>query len=359
MAKLPATSMKSLDRYVISFGSLTKIKGFSFKDFEDRAEALELQNPGQGYQLAYQETMTDMFRKILDRHSRYEENVPTLNEFLQYYDDILMKGYFAERKAQKIGGDIKMTANGRKLETFESFKNVMNEHPATSVVNKVNNKFASGEFTLDNTRDMAKAKTKANATPTKAEALELVACATFLEKRNKERSFWSMLISLPTHFKERSAIKAMKALASRYDTIANLKREASKESNGLKALRAAVDDGILIEKDKARPFFDEAVVKEINEGYKDLLDDKAIDESALDNDNILNETLNLEDTDANLTTDNDSADKNLFGDESELEEVHSIEKVEFDEDDIDIFPKDSEPKQAKLDELVRDNPILK
>lgn len=357
MAKLPATSMKNLDRYVLSFGSLTKIKDFKFEDFESRAEELEVQNPTQGYQLAYEETMTDMFGKILDRHARYEQNVPSLNEFVQYYDSILMSGYFMERKAQNIGVNIRMSTNGPRLEALESFYKAMYEHPATSVVNRVSHKFDSGELTLESTHNMVKAKAKEKAVPTKAEALELVACATVLEKRNKDRSILRMLISLPTHFKERSAIKAMKALASKCGNIADLNREAKKESEGIKSLRADVESSLSIAREAAKPIFTAEEIKEINEGYKDFGDDKSIDSSEPELEDMLNESLDLENTDGGFITD-DADGKTLFGDESELDEIQEFEKVEFNEEDIDIFPGDIESKKAEINEPVKDNHVL-
>ena len=338
MAKLPAASMKNLERCAARFRSFSKIKDFRFEDFEDKAEALEKQNPGQGYRLAYQETLTDLFRKIFNKHLQGEENLPTLGKFVQYYDTILMKTYLDERKAQNMGVDIRIHTGGPSLETLEAFRQILDEHPASSVVDKVNQRFASGELTLDNTYDRVKAKAKG--TPTRAEARELVACAAFLENRNKERSVWNMLLNLRTHFKERSAVKAMRALAGKCGKIKALMHEAENESADLKKLRSDVADGILFEQDRRRPIFDEAAIKEINEG-------------------ILDESMDLEGDALDFMADDDAAGKELFGDESTLEAVQTVERVEFNEEDIDIFPKDVEAKKVEPRAFVKDQQTLK
>ena len=108
MAKLPATSMKKLERYAVRFRSFSKVRDFRFEDFEDKAEALEKQNPGQGYQLAYQETMKDLFRKIFNKHLQHEEKLPSLSAFVQYYDTFLIKSYLDERKAQNMEVEIRI-----------------------------------------------------------------------------------------------------------------------------------------------------------------------------------------------------------------------------------------------------------
>lgn len=346
MAKLPATSMAKMDPQIKSFESLTKIRGFKFEDFENRAEALEIENPGNGYDLAYQETMSDMFGALIDRHARYEDNVPTLSEFVYYYDNILMKGYFAERGAQNLGVNVKTNPDGPRLETLENLKKVLDEHSATPTMTKVQNKFASGEYTLDNTYDMAKAK--ASTTPTRQEALELVSCAAYLEKRNQERSVFGKLRHLYTHIKELFAIRKMKTLASKCDTIANLKYEASKESSGLSLLRNMVEDGLFIKRNAARPVFTEATVKDIESGYTDW-------DKNLDFENALDESVDL---DGEIVAD-DADGKDLFGDESNLEDIQGVEKVEFNEEDIDIFPKDIEAKSAEIKEPTKNKNISK
>lgn len=363
MARLPANSIKSLERYAINFKSLTKIQDFKFEDFEDKAEALDKQYPGWGYQLAYQETMTQMFRKIFNRCWQGEKNVPTLDKFLQYYDTVLMRAYFNERKAQGMEVDVKMNSKGASLEVLEEFKKVLDEHPKNSVVKEVNEKFASGELTLDNTYSLAKAKTKAKTKPTRAEARELAAYAAFLENRNKKRSVWQMLLSIPTHIKERSAIKTMRALARKCGSIATLMNEAARENLELKKLRDDVADAIRIEKDRGKCFFTKEIIDDINKGCEEFRDEQAIDENDLsladDTESILNETLDLEHTDVNALVGDDAGGKELFGDESMIEDVQGFEKVEFDEEDIDIFPGNIEVKKPDIKEPVKDKNISK
>jgi hypothetical protein len=192
------------------------------------------------------------------------------------------------------------------------------------------------------------AKAKASTTPTRQEALELVSCAAHLEKRNQERSVFGKLRHLYTHIKELFAIRKMKTLASKCDTIANLKHEASKESSGLSLLRNMVEDGVFIKRNAAKPVFTEAVVKDIESGYTDR-------DKNLDFENALDESVDL---DGEIVAD-DADGKDLFGDESNLEDIQGVEKVEFNEEDIDIFPKDIEAKAAEIKEPTKNKNISK
>ena len=354
MAKLPAESIKKLERFAKSFVSTTKVKGFRYEDFEDRAEELEALNPGKGYQLAYQATMIDLFRPLLDRYLREEPNVPTLKEFVQYYDAFLMNGYLNERKAQGMEVNIQLSGKGASIEVLESFREILEEHPSTTTEKEIKEKFDSGELTLDNTYDMAKAKEKTNATPTRKEARELVVCAEILERRNQQRPVWRMLLSLWTHFKERSAIKMMRNVARRCDKIAVLTHDAKNENADLKKLRDDVSDGIAIEKDRAQLFTAEIIAQIESEPIKQA------DESVLDR------TLDLGDVEGDLLgddlpTDDPVAEGTVFSDESiimENEELHDIEKVAFDEEDIDIFPKNAEPKKTEIKAPAKNTRIL-
>jgi hypothetical protein len=170
-----------------------------------------------------------------------------------------------------------------------------------------------------------------------------VACAAFLESRNKERSFWSMLLNLRTHFKERKAIKEMRALAGKCSSILSLMHEAENEGHELKTLRKDVAEALLIEKDIRKPLFDKKTVAEIEQGAEELLD----------------ESMDLEEAYFERIADDDAAGKDLFGDESMLESVQTIERVEFDEDDIDIFPKSVEERKVEIRESVKDKNISK
>ena len=68
---------------------------------------------------------------------------------------------------------------GASIEVLESFREILEEHPSTTE-KEIKEKFDSGELTLDNTSDMAKAKEKTNATPTRKEARELVSPQIYL-----------------------------------------------------------------------------------------------------------------------------------------------------------------------------------
>lgn len=355
MAKLSKDSIKKLDKFARSFRNFTKIKHFKYEDIENRAEELEVDSPGNGYQLAYQENLTNMFEKLLENYMQGMENLPTLDEFVKYYDTFVIKTYLDEREKEGIGVNITMNGNMFTLGTLESFKKVLDKYPATTVVNEVNKKFASGELTLENTNAFAKEKEKAKAVPTRKEAQELVAYAAHLEQINKKRPVWKMLFSLPTHFTERSAIKRMRALAAKCDNVAFLMQEASNENSALKKLKSDVTDGIIIAKDREKPLIQLEDVSVLEpEKDKNLIETDDLYFVVDENENVLNQSIDLS-TDGDVIGDDADVAKDFIGDDT----MDAIEKVEFSEDDIDIFPNSSEAKESAVNHPVKEKQISK
>lgn len=135
---------------LINFQTFSGINGFSFDAFEKKAEELEEQYPGEGYQRAYKETLTQMFRTgLVDKYLREESTLLTLSELVEYFDTYLMKKYVDECKKQGVSVSIKLNDNGFNIETLQSFNAVLDSIPDKTVLNEVAKKFDSGELTLD------------------------------------------------------------------------------------------------------------------------------------------------------------------------------------------------------------------
>ena len=104
---------KNLAAGLINFQTFSGINGFSFEAFEKKAEELEVQYPGAGYQRAYNETLTQMFRtSLVDKYLREESTLLTLSELVEYFDTYLMKKYVDECQKQGVAVNIKLNDNG-------------------------------------------------------------------------------------------------------------------------------------------------------------------------------------------------------------------------------------------------------
>ena len=91
---------KNLLSGLTNFKTLTDIKTFSFDEFEKRAEELEKQHPGQGYQLSYNESLNQVFRAYAEKCQTAKGYVEPLNEIVEYFDTYLIKNILANVRSR-------------------------------------------------------------------------------------------------------------------------------------------------------------------------------------------------------------------------------------------------------------------
>ena len=320
---------KPLAAGLINFQTLSGINGFSFDAFEKKAEELEVKYPGEGYQRAYNETLTQMFRtRLVDKYLREESTLLTLSELVEYFDTYLMKKYVDECKKQGVSVSIKLNDNGFNIETLQSFNAVLDSVPAT-VLNEVAKKFDSGELTLDSTYKYT--KDNAQKVPSRKEARELVAYATFLEQRNEDRSVLQTLLNLITHIREKFAVKAMRELAAKCDKISVLEAESENEYYKLAQLRNEVDYRLINAQATNEHELDFERLQQVDgENLDNYLENVEFSRIANVNDNELDTTLELDEIDASFSIDDTAIKKMPFSDESIIE---SNDSFSIDDDD--------------------------
>ena len=212
----------------INFISIVEFNDIPYNRFydtlEDRAEAIEATEPGTGYQRVYHEMMSEVFSDMVSKIATGKTVLVSYKDVIEHFDDMIMKPYLKEREKQNIPIDVKLCDNAEiKRKTLENFNDIL-ASGVTSALDATKAMIAAGQLTLDDT--IAYMNSKQNKTPTKGEALTLTSYAMALKEINKDRSFFDMLRNLRIHFREKSAIKKMRMLASQHSKIENLEVEA-------------------------------------------------------------------------------------------------------------------------------------
>ena len=374
MARLPKTSIEKLRETEHQFGQFTGIEGFRYEEFEEKAEELEKDYPGKGYQRAYEETMVDLFGKLLHAHVYNRDKAATLRQFLNY-SEILFDSYLEERRVQKM--PVAMNPVGHMTDQMlKDFDTVLYERKPSTICADVFRKFDDGQYSLLGTRAYAKARK--DTVPTREEALVLVSQVKYLQQRNNERSLFWKIFAFPIHFMELSVINDLTALASKQGEYYDLLHWATNESPKLMTLKSQID-AALFEMDKRDddPWIGEKEAEEINAyAEKEMaLDDKIANSKSTQKFNRildgigygasgdeLNDTLYL----GNNVTEADEKE----GDGVSLEELldsdvefgeptedarKDFEKVAFDEAEFELFPKHGDVSEIATEAPAKDS----
>lgn len=327
-----------------SFRSLSKTNNFTYEAFEERAEELEKQLPGTGYQLAYNESLIQTFRSFVDKLLSDDKPQISFSDLINCFDKMLINPYIRECKAQGVAVNLHPSLTPDMLTTFSQ---ILENNPNVNVFHHTARKFEHGEITLDSA--YADAKNRANTVPTKKEALELVSRAAFLEARNKERGFWNSLFNFRTFFKELFAISAMKKLASKAGDIKELEYEARNGSREICMLKDQVDYTMLKtqatsdqevdlerfhameDKELERFFADIAFSKLVDANHADLKENGKIEDSVFINHDV---TVDLEDIDDSFALDHSASEGEFLADESVIADDAPIELDGDDKSDL-------------------------
>jgi hypothetical protein len=272
MAKLSEKSLKNLRFHPLQFAGFLQAgnfeaKGF-FNRFEDRAEELDLKHPGKGYQLAYNEALTNAFGGLVAKHIRRDPELEmlTFNELIEHFDNMMMGPYFDARRKEGLEYEINMGIEAFDKEMIESFDSILQQATSRNLVAETNERFENGELTLDSVSRYA--ESLKDSYPSREDACKLAVYAEYLEKRNEDRPIIWMVLGFLTHFKELSTIKQMRAIAEKQAPVDVLLKEAVEGSRKLNDL---VNDFTVI-KNSDKPIFTEEVVQDIEEGIIDIED---------------------------------------------------------------------------------------
>ena len=272
MARLSEKNLKNLQFFPLQFAGFLQAgnfeaKGF-FNRFEDRAEELDLKHPGKGYQLAYNEALTNAFGGLVAKHIRRDPELEmlTFNELIEHFDNMMMGPYFDARRKEGLEYEINMGIEALDKEMIESFDSILQQATSRNLVEEAKESFENGELTLDSVSRYA--ESLKDKYPSREDACKLAVYAEYLEKRNEDRPIIWMVLGFLTHFKELSTIKQMRAIAQKQAPLDTLLSEAV---NGSRALNNLVNDFTVI-KNSDKPIFTDEVVKDIEEGIIDIED---------------------------------------------------------------------------------------
>lgn len=236
MPKLSKHGLRELDINIQKFKMATGLDTFSFEKFEKLAEKLEKKTPGRGYQRAYQETLTELFKTAVLRQMYDEQEMSSVSTLVAAYDKYLMGWYIVERENE--GKPVKIhVSEDIPLETLESFQAVLRNTPDVSVYDYIERGVKKGEYAHDNLGDWAQRLKQSRTKIPMSTARRLASCAVALEKKNKARNpIWRFFVR-SIHNKELRVIEELKALAVRdltvedfIDDARDLSEEAKKQT---------------------------------------------------------------------------------------------------------------------------------
>ena len=231
MPRLSEYNLEDLEQInPTKFQLATGLDTFSFREFENLAEKYELETPGLGYQRAYLDTLTELFRTALLKHLNCESQMPNYAGMTGCYDDFLIKPYILARKEENIPVNIKINGDEFNLETLESFQNVLLQIPDPSpIYDVVEENFKSGEYAKNDMYDWIQRLNNSRRRITRPLARKIAACAAVLEKKNRERNPVLRILIFPVHFIEKYLIKELKALAVKDLIVRDNKKDPAKK----------------------------------------------------------------------------------------------------------------------------------
>lgn len=377
MARLPQASIDWLKNTETKFSQYTGIEGFSYKEFENKAEKLEKKKPGKGYQIAYEDSMCDLFRKFLDTQVEHKEKAVPLKHFM-YYTETLFDNFIGERRVQKMPVSIKIIDGLCTPNLLPKLAKVWCDRNPSTICADVQAKFDRGEYTLWNVHKNAIAKK--DTVPTRREAIELISQEQMLRRRNEERPFLLRLLIYPIHLKELNAIEALKTLACKQGNYVDLLREAKYENPLIDDIKWELNEALIelkkrdesnwIEKKDAK-MIDAYVKKEMKidaKGIEDKEFNKILEKIGYGaKEAVLDESLDLGN---DVIEDNEKQDNVSFedlldnevdfdADAPNADTLNAFEKVEFDENEFAMFPKNAAVSEFEPEAPFKDNQISK
>ena len=348
------TDRSNLNAAVTAFNSLTKTNGFTYEAFEERAEEIEREHPGAGYQMAYNEMLVQTFKEFVDKHLGAEKPGIYFSDFIRCFDKMLMGSYLRQCKAEGVNVSIETNSAKLNVDTLVSFNKILEEHPDIGIYHNTAQQFHRGEIILDSVYKDAKAQE--NTVPTRREALELVARAEVIEVMRKERGFLETVGSLFTFIKEFFVIRAIRNLASKAGNVTELEHEAKYGSPEIFLIKdelekAMLNSQVTNEKEMTPRLLDKLEEEQFSELWEDK-DFETVINTALkgERSNNFNESDFIIADEGDTTLDLDEVDGRLEMDDSELgDEFLSDKSMIMDDGAIELDEEDESLAEALSD----------
>ena len=213
---------------------------FSYEEFEKRAEELEKTNPGKGYQLSYYESLGNVFKDYLT-NAMTVNHLPGVPSFLaSNFDYYVMGHYKGECKRQGVDPGFETQNNfSISLTTAELFNNIL-ENTVTTLKGSISKKFESGEMNMDKALEFARKKSENRFVIEKGDAALIAGYAKVLEEKNKSRSWLDFFLNIPTHFREKSAIKELKKIAQKGGDPEEIEKLVNEDNKNVKNIKSDV-----------------------------------------------------------------------------------------------------------------------
>lgn len=230
-------------------------KNFDLDKFEARAEELERTNAGKGYQMAYNESVFEMFKNRLQELSERDTPVMPFDHMIVQFDLDIMDKYANECKKQNIETNLELNFAQFQLsnDILRGLKKILDETPLTPMqkaAEEVKNGTVTPASALKWVDQIRKESTETPPKPDKESALKMVAYAKAIQKKNESRNFFQFIGSIfnLSHFREKNAIKTLRSFASRCEGIDKLEAEANKEPEKFRDTRDMIEFGLGIKK---------------------------------------------------------------------------------------------------------------
>lgn len=250
---LPNKSEKLLDN-IQKFNNNFR-KNFDLDKFEARAEELERNNAGKGYQMAYHESIFEMFKNRLQELSERNSDVMPFDHMITQFDLEIMDRYDSECRKQNIETNLKLNYLKTQLsdEVLVGLKKILDEAPTTPIKKakeELKNGTVTPESALKWVDQIRKESTETPPKPDKENALKMVAYAKAIQEKNESRNFFQFIGSILnlSYFREKSAINTLRSFASRCEGIDKLEAEANIESERFRDTRNMIEFGLGIRK---------------------------------------------------------------------------------------------------------------
>lgn len=242
-----------MDVYILAFRSMTEIEGFSLDDFENRVEAFDEANPGEGYQIVYQETLKEWFQDIVEKYMMGKSTIVDPESMVHYFDSQIIKPYLKECEKQGITGvNIKTneeSAPGLNQETLQTLKSVIDG--AVTPVRAASFMYEMEQLPLAEAAKYASDREKK--IPSRGEAITMISYAKGIEQVHKKRKFRDILANLSLHFKEWRTIRALKKIAKKTSNYEELVQEAVNGNSKFVNLKKQVEDKLIAAQKGEKP----------------------------------------------------------------------------------------------------------
>ena len=245
MLKDKSKVQTSIDTFIKESGC-----AFDLNEFERKAQELEINNPGQGYKLAYKEALRDICKQLFDQ-SKTKEDVLDLDYAYSYFDDVMNK---YKKSCQEENIDLNIKKNFKEdtfendLKYFEFTQKTIYSLASPMAVNY--DKYQKGELTADEMIRFTRSKIDKDKYFEREDAEKIASYARIMQTVNETRPFRWKVAHLFTHIKEKFQIREMKKALKENSLISRdvLEASAGKETDYVKREKREINERLVNER---------------------------------------------------------------------------------------------------------------